>query len=35
MDRNVAQSNILSGLATAALALGVLGLIFFAAILFI
>lgn len=35
MDRNLAQRSILSGLATTALALGVLGLIFFAAILFI
>jgi hypothetical protein len=35
MDRRLAQSNILRGLATAGLALGVLALAFFFAILYI
>ena len=35
MDRRLAQRNLLSGLATAALALGVLALAFFVAILYI
>jgi hypothetical protein len=35
MDRSLAQRNLKTGLATAALALAVLGLTFFAAILYI
>ena len=35
MDRDLAQRNLRSGLAVAALALAVLGLTFFAAILYI
>jgi hypothetical protein len=35
MDRRLAQRNLISGLTTAALALGVLALTFFAAILYI
>jgi hypothetical protein len=35
MDRTTAQSNLKAGLVTAALALAVLGLTFFAAILYI
>jgi hypothetical protein len=35
MDRRLAQRNLLSGLATAGLALGVLALAFFTAILYI
>ena len=35
MDRNTAQSNLKAGLAAAALAVGVLGLTFVAAILYI
>jgi hypothetical protein len=35
MDRRLAQRNLISGLLTAALALGALALIFFAAILYI
>jgi hypothetical protein len=35
MDRNSAQRNLMSGLGVAAIALAVLGLAFFAAILYI
>jgi hypothetical protein len=35
MDRNRAQTNISAGLLTAALAIGVFGLTFFAAIIYI